>query len=131
MLQSNNNRRIKTLAFGRLRTSGVWLCGLVLVLAASAARAQLAIEITGATAQRAPIAIVPFAGEGALAQSISGIVRADLERSGLFRALELPPLNPPPTESSTVNYSEWRSRLADALVVGSVSSRPDGRYEVR
>ncbi len=66
-----------------------------------------------------------------LGPSISGIVRADLERSGLFRALELPPLNPQPTEATGVNYSEWRSRLADALVVGSVSNRPDGRYEVR
>jgi TolB protein len=101
------------------------------LLAASSARAQLAIEITGATAQRTPIAIAPFAGEAALGPSITGIVRADLERSGLFRALELPPLIPPPTEASSVNYAEWRSRLADALVVGSVSNRPDGRYEVR
>ncbi len=59
------------------------------------------------------------------------IVRADLERSGLFRGLEVPPLSPAPTEASTVNYAEWRSRLADALVLGSVAARPDGRYEVR
>jgi TolB protein len=103
----------------------------MLLLAASAARAQLSIEITGATAQRTPIAIVPLAGETVLGQSISGIVRADLERSGLFRALELPPLTPAPTEASSVNFAEWRSRLADALVVGSVAARPDGRYEVR
>jgi TolB protein len=107
------------------------LCFLLLLVAASGARAQLAIEITGATAQRTPIAIAPFAGEGALAPAISSIVRADLERSGLFRALELPPLNPVPTESSNVNYAEWRSRLADALVPGSVASRPDGRFEAR
>jgi TolB protein len=99
------------------------LCGLGLLIAASSARAQLQIEITGATEKRTPIAIAPFAGEG--------IVRADLERSGLFRALELPTLNPVPTEAANVNYPEWRSRLADALVVGSVSSRPDGRFEVR
>ena len=110
----------------------VSLCIVMLLLAAaSSARAQLSIEITGAAAQRTPIAIAPFAGEAALSQSISGIVRADLERSGLFRTLELPPLNPIPTEASTVNYAEWRSRLADALVLGSVASRADGRYEVR
>ena len=109
----------------------LWLCGLMIVFAASPARAQLSIEITGATAQRTPVAIAPFAGEGALTQSITGIVRADLERSGLFRALELPPINPPPTEATNINYAEWRSRLADALVVGSVATRPDGRYEVR
>ena len=105
----------------------LWLFAIGLALAASAARAQLQIEITGATEKRTPVAIAPFAGEAALGPTaISSIVRADLERSGLFRALELPPLNPTPTEASTVNYPEWRSRLADALVVGSVSSRPDG-----
>jgi TolB protein len=114
-----------------LASRWLWLCGLAVLFAASSARAQLSIEITGATAQRTPIAIVPFPGEAALGPGITSIVRADLERSGLFRALELPPLNPPPTEASNINFAEWRSRLADALVVGSVSSRPDGRYEVR
>lgn len=103
-----------------------------LSLAAPQARAQLSIEITGAGANRIPIAIAPFPGEGALpAPGITAIVRADLERSGLFRAIEVPPLSPPPTEASTVNYAEWRARLADALVLGSVAVRPDGRYEVR
>ena len=106
-----------------------------LLLIATSAIAQLSIEITGAGAQRIPIAIAPFAGEGALAQGnapgISAIVRADLERSGLFRALEVPALNPPLTEASSVNYAEWRARLADALVLGSVAARPDGRFEVR
>ena len=100
-------------------------------LLAAAAQAQLSIEITGAGAQRIPVAVVPFAGEGALAPAISAIVRADLERSGLFRTLEVPPLNPPLTEASNVNYAEWRSRLADAVVLGSVAARPDGRFEVR
>jgi TolB protein len=111
----------------------------ILMCFATAAAAQLSIEITGAGATRIPIAIAPFAGEGALVQGsasgnaagISAIVRADLERSGLFRGLEVPPLNPPLTEASQVNYAEWKSRLADALVLGSVATRPDGRFEVR
>ena len=106
----------------------------LLCFAASAA-AQLSIEITGGGAQRIPIAIAPFAGEGALAQGnapgITAIVRADLERSGLFRVVEVPALNPALTEASSVNYSEWKARLADALVQGSVAARPDGRFEVR
>jgi TolB protein len=107
------------------------LLAVFLLCFATAAAAQLSIEITGAGATRIPIAIAPFAGEGALAQGISTIVRADLERSGLFRGLEVPPLNPPLTEASQVNYAEWKSRLADALVLGSVATRPDGRFEVR
>jgi TolB protein len=109
----------------------LWLLGLVCLLTASLARAQLSIEITGGGEQRTPIAVVPFAGESALSPSITSIVRADLERSGLFRGLELPPIVPTPTEASTINYPEWRSRLADALVVGSVATRADGRFEVR
>jgi len=96
-----------------------------------AAHAQLAIEITGAGAQRIPVAIVPFAGENALPPGISSIVRADLERSGFFRGLELPPIVPEPTEATNINYAEWRSRLADALLVGSLQPRQDGRFEAR
>ena len=107
------------------------LSAMLLLCLATAATAQLSIEITGAGAQRIPIAIVPFAGEGALAPGVSAIVRADLERSGLFRTLEVPVLSPPPTEASSVNYAEWRSRLADAVVLGSVAARTDGRFEVR
>ena len=103
---------------------------LLFLAAASSATAQLSIEVTGAGAQRLPIAIAPFAGEGALSTGISAIVRADLERSGLFRGIEVP-VNPPLTDSSNVNFTEWRSRLADALVLGSVAARPDGRFEVR
>ena len=111
------------------------LAAVLAFCAACSAHAQLSIEITGAGAQRIPIAVAPLAGEGALLDAsgvgISAIVRADLERSGLFRGLEVPRLVPQPTEASSVNYAEWRSRLADALVLGSVAARPDGRFEVR
>jgi TolB protein len=106
---------------------------LTLLLSATAhqALAQLQIEITGAGVQRTPIAIVSFPGEQNVGTSLTGIVRADLERSGLFRGLEIPPLAPHPNENSPINYGEWRSRLADAVVVGSVGQNPDGRFEVR
>jgi TolB protein len=113
----------------------ILLAAALALFAACSAQAQLSIEITGAGAQRIPIAIAPLAGEAALPDagnaSISAIVRADLERSGLFRGLEVPRLVPQPTEATPVNYAEWRSRLADALVLGSVAARPDARYEVR
>ncbi len=95
-------------------------CVLILAFAASTASAQLSIEITGAGAQRVPVAIVPFAGEGAVPPGLSGVIRTDLERSGLFRGLEVPPMSPPLSELSPVNYGEWRARLADAVVMGSV-----------
>ena len=107
------------------------LAALLLSLAAWPALAQLSIEITGAGAQRIPLAIAPFAGEAAFPPGVTSILRADLERSGLFRAIDLPRLVPQPSEASTVNYAEWKSRLADALVLGSVAVRADGRFEVR
>jgi TolB protein len=107
------------------------LLAVAILLSSSVAQAQLSIEITGAGAQRIPLAIAPFPGEASLAGGITPIVKADLERSGLFRALELPPVSPAPTEASSVSYPEWRARLADALLVGSVSTRADGRYEAR
>ncbi len=114
-----------------LRTVWRVLVWATLVLAARPARAQLSIAITGAGAQRVPLAVVPFAGEDTLAPGLTSIVLADLERCGLFRGIEVPPLTPQPTENTPVDYVEWRARLADALVLGSVSPLPDGRIEVR
>jgi TolB protein len=104
---------------------------LALSLVAASASAQLTIEITGGGQQRRPIAVAPFAGEAALPPSISSIIRGDLERTGMFRMLEVPALNPALTEASAVNYGEWNARLAEALVVGSVVVLPGGRFETR
>lgn len=110
-----------------------WFFFLAMAVAAFApsAYAQLSIEITGGGANRLPIAIVPFAGEGAIPPGIASIVRADLDRSGLFRTIESPSVSSALTEASTVNFPEWRSRLADALVLGSIAVLPDGRFEAR
>jgi TolB protein len=102
-----------------------------LVFAAAPARAQLTIEITGGGANQIPIAILPFVGEAVLPQSITEIVEHDLSRSGRFRTLFVGGIAPLPTEPSQVNFAEWKSRLADALVIGQTQRLPDGRFEVR
>jgi TolB protein len=107
------------------------LLAALLFFCASTATAQLNIVIEGAGGDRVPVAVLPFAGEGALGGVITAIVKADLERSGQFRMIEVPALNPLPTEASPVSYADWRARRADALVQGSVAVRPDGRFEVR
>ena len=56
--------------------------------AAFSAHAQLTIEIIGGGATTIPIAIVPFAGESNYPLGVSGIVGADLSRSGLFRLVD-------------------------------------------
>jgi len=93
-----------------------------------AARAQLTIEITGAGANRIPIAITDFVGEPGVSRAVALVVRADLERSGLFKLVEA---GTPLAENAAVNFADWKARGADALVVGSVAPAANGRFEVR
>ncbi len=96
-----------------------------------AADAQLTIEITGGGAKQIPIAIVPFAGEDQLPARLTDIIEADLQRSGRFRMQYAGGVTPLPSEPSQVNFADWRSRNADAVVIGAAQRLPDGRFEVR
>jgi TolB protein len=102
-----------------------------ILLLAGPAQAQLTIEIIGGGANQIPIAVLPFVAESALPQSITAIVEQDLSRSGRFRAIFVGGVGPPPTEIAQVDFPEWKSRLADALVIGQAQRLPDGRFEVR
>ncbi len=104
---------------------------LLLALACATAQAQLSIEITGGGANQIPIGVLRFAGEEALAQRISDIVEADLQRSGRFRMLFAGNVDPLPAEVAQVNFGDWKNRNADALVIGSVVRLADGRFEAR
>src|SRR3954451_4833136 len=101
------------------------------MLLAAAAQAQLTIDITTSGGRQIPIAIAPLAGETAQPQSVSEVVGADLSRTGLFRLVAASGINPIPTEPSEVNFADWTSRSAEALVIGRVEPQPDGRVEVR
>src|SRR5215471_18515828 len=101
------------------------------VLMVGPARAQLTIEIVGGAGTTIPIAIVPFENEATFPLGISGIVAADLRRSGLFRQVDDAGIVPRPARAEEVNFGEFRSRGADAVVVGSMRPLADGRVEVR
>ena len=100
---------------------------LVLCCVSLPAYAVLDIEITGAGEHQIPIAVVPFAGEKKLAQSISSIVAADLARSGLFKLVKL--ADKLPHEPQEVVYSDWLG--ADALSLGTIEVKPSGRITVK
>ena len=87
----------------------VWI---LLLLASTGAQAQLSIEITGGGANQIPIGVLRFAGEQVLAQNISDIVEADLQRSGRFRMLFAGNVNPLPAEVAQVDFGAWKSRNA-------------------
>ncbi len=97
----------------------------------AAVRAQLTIEIVGGAGTAIPIAIVPFEGESAFPLGVSGIVGADLARSGMFKLVGTDGVVPRPARAEEVQASVWRSRNADAVVVGSMRPLTDGRVEVR
>jgi TolB protein len=107
-----------------------WIFALLCLLGASAARAQLTIEIIGGGATTIPIAIVPFAGEAGYPLGVTGVVGADLARSGLFKLVDAGGVVPRPSRTQEVRYGDWTSRGADAVVVGSMTSQADGRIQL-
>src|SRR4029079_13549366 len=110
------------------RSLRLWLAFLAfLVLPFAAARAQLTIEIVGGAGTAIPIAIVPFAGESAFPLGVSGIVAADLGRSGMFKLIGTDFVTPRPARAEDVQADVWRARNADAVVVGAMQPLPTGR----
>jgi TolB protein len=100
-----------------------------LALFQATATAQLSIEITGAGANRLPVAIADFAGDPTQSKTLTATVRNDLERSGLFKLIDAG--SKPIAETAPPDYAGWRSKGADALVAGSLLPAPDGRLEAR
>lgn len=92
------------------------------------AAAQMNIDIT-TTGKQMPVAVAGFANESALPQSVTGVVRNDLANSGYFRMVDTG--NNTPSEPQQVNFGEWKTRGADALVIGSVAALAGGKYEIR
>lgn len=98
------------------------------MLMGTAAQAQLSVEIAGVGSNQIPVAVAAFADEALAPEQISSIVRADLERSGVFRIIDAGQVI---SERTNIDASAWKARGADALVVGSVQRQPDGRFAVR
>ncbi|KXB29917.1 translocation protein TolB [Dechloromonas denitrificans] len=99
------------------------------LLTAGIAQAQLSIEITGAGANRIPVAIADLLGDATASRIITSTVRSDLERSGLFKLIDT--TGAALDENAQVNHADWKSRGADALAAGSIGRSPDGRMEAR
>src|SRR5258706_2765848 len=98
------------------------------MFAASLAQAQLRVEISGVGASQIPVAIAAFANESVAPEQITAIIKADLARSGMFKIIETGDVL---SDSSSINFGDWKSRGADALAVGSAQRLADGRIDVR
>ena len=93
------------------------------------AQAQLTIDIVGVGAQQIPVAVTGFAGNETLAQQVSGVIEADLARSGLIKAVNASGL-PRSGELSAVQFTELKTRGADAAVIGAVQSGAGGMLNI-
>jgi TolB protein len=98
------------------------------ISAASWSQAQLRVEISGVGASQIPVAIATFANESVAPEQITAIIKADLTRAGMFKIIDTSDVL---SDSSTINYADWKSRGADALVVGSAQKLANGNIEVR
>lgn len=97
------------------------LSALVFAALAVPAHAQLTIDINKPNFEPKPIAIVDFAGDKAGAD-IAGVVRNDLQNSGLFRSIApgsfiQKDVNP----NAAPRFPEWRGIGAEGLVVGQLT----------
>jgi TolB protein len=93
-----------------------------------AAHAQLRIDIAGVGSNQIPVAVAAFADESVAPDQVSSIIRADLERSGVFKVIDA---RQAISDTASVDMGAFKASGADALVVGSVSRLADGRFQVR
>lgn len=108
---------------------------LALLLPFGQARAQQALDIGVVTGTEGalPIAIVPMPYLGtsvAPDTDIAAVIRADLNRSGQFRALSEQDVIEKPIRGSEIKFPTWRVLKQDFVVVGRVLDNPDGGYRV-
>ncbi len=92
------------------------------------ARALVEIDVNKGNIEPLPIAITDFLAGDALGAEISGIVTADLKRSGLFAPIDrsafIEKISNPDVAP---RFDDWKVINAQALVTGRVSREADGR----
>jgi len=93
-------------------------------------QAALTIEITEGVESAVPVAVVPFASQGAPV-NISAIVNADLERSGYFKMMSEQNMPSRPSTTAEVNFQDWQSLGQNYLVIGQVTDTGGGQYNVQ
>lgn len=92
------------------------------------AHALLTVEITKGSPKATPIAVVPFGNTNGLPEDIQQIVSADLDRSGLFQTVAKGEMLSHPTSQKEVFFRDWQRLKVSYVVIGSMSTAPDGRY---
>ncbi|MDR2871883.1 MAG: Tol-Pal system beta propeller repeat protein TolB [Xanthomonadaceae bacterium] len=112
-----------------------WIVALIFLCLPSVALAQqgLDIDIIGGKDAATSIAVVPMSYQGAGVApdtDIAAVVRADLERSGQFRALPDAQIIERPVRGSEIQFPTWRTLKQDYIVVGRILDAGSGTYRI-
>ncbi len=107
----------------------------MVVFATQPAQSELRIDITQGSVKAMPIAITDLGGqtseEKRFGQDIARVIATDLERSGLFKAIDREAFIQSPDALATLpRFGDWRIINAQALVQGRAQLVPDGRLRV-
>ena len=109
------------------------LVAVATLLFAASANAELKLDITKGNQDPMPIAVTNFTGGGtadASGTDITGVVAADLERSGLFKPINEQAFIERISNGDAVpHYADWRQINANAIVTGTIT--PTGGDKVR
>ena len=111
------------------------MAALAAAIAATPAAARVRIDITQANVEPMPVAAPDFLGQDSksseIGRDITGVIMADLDRSGLFSVIDqrayiekLTSVNVRP------RFADWRIINAQVLIAGEVKQDPDSRMEV-
>lgn len=106
---------------------------LLTMLLASAAQAELTVEITEGIKRR-PVAIVPFGWEGNAATApldIAGVISSDLTRSGRFAPIDENDMLQKPTDGANMDFDDWLILGVEAVVIGRVTQTGENAYSVQ
>ena len=101
-----------------------------LLLFAMPAHAVVTIEINEGVNAAIPIAIIPFSSVTEV-PPLTEVIRNDLRRSGKFAPLDEDQFSGTPGFADVIQYSDWRLLRVDALLLGQITVRENGDYEVR
>lgn len=93
-----------------------------------ASQAQFRVEVTGLGMAQLPIALPAFRAEANVPHKISAIIKADLERSGMFRSVDAAGVAV--DTYSPLTPDTWRQRGADFMVAGTIEARANGTFDV-
>ena len=116
---------------GRIRAALACVVAGLAAAWALPAHAQLEIQIVGGGSNQIPIAIAPFEGELATQVDLSGVIAADLRRSGRFRIVDSPAVLGMSVDAPASDLAALRGRGIDAAAAGAVRPEGGGRHDVR